>query len=145
MDVTPRKRSKIITLANFTNKTYREIALECGVGKSTVARLIKQHAQTGSLSPTRVGRCGRKPRTTPRMDRLLVVMSKKDPRKTSEDLRRDIEAHGVDIDSSTVRRRLLKVGRKAHKPHSSTTMAFRFCNGLATRQISTQLKTCGRS
>ena len=52
MDVTPRKRAKVIILANFTNKTCREIALECGIGKSTVARLIKQQAQTGILSPT---------------------------------------------------------------------------------------------
>ena len=94
MDVTPRKREKIKTFANFTNKSCREIALECGVGKSTVARLMKQHAQTGSLSPQRVGRCGRNPKTTLRMDRLLMVMSKKDPRKTSGDLKRDIEAHG---------------------------------------------------
>ena len=54
MDVTPRKCEKIKTFANFTNKSCREIALECGVGKSTVARLMKQHAQTGSLSPQRV-------------------------------------------------------------------------------------------
>ncbi len=74
MDITPRKRAKVITLANFTNKTCRGIALECGIEKSTVARLIKQHAQTGSLSPSQVGRCGRKPKTSPRMDRLLMVM-----------------------------------------------------------------------
>ena len=45
-----------------------------------------------------------------------MVMSKKNPRKTSRDLQRDMEAHGVHIDSSTVRRRLLKEGRRAHKP-----------------------------
>src|ERR1043165_7955144 len=99
MDVTPRKRAKVITIANFTNKTCSEIALECGIWKSTVARLIKQQAQTGSVSPTRVGRCGRKPKTTPRMERFLMIVSKKDPCKTSRDLQRDIEVHGIHIDS----------------------------------------------
>ena len=70
------------------------------------------------MSPSRVGRCGRKRKTYPRVDRLLVGISKRDSRKTSGDLKRGLEAHGVNIDSSTVRRRLLVVGRRAHKPQN---------------------------
>src|ERR1700761_5867013 len=41
--------------------------------------------------------------------------SKKDPRKTSSDLWRDLSRAGVVIDASTVRTRLLQVGRKARR------------------------------
>ena len=41
---------------------------------------------------------------------------RQDPRKTSSDLQRDFFCAGVVIDASTVRRRLLEVGRKARRP-----------------------------
>ncbi|XP_076339233.1 uncharacterized protein LOC143240532 [Tachypleus tridentatus] len=41
MDVTPRKRTKIVTLHEHTGMTYREIADVVGVSLSTVSRVIK--------------------------------------------------------------------------------------------------------
>jgi hypothetical protein len=38
------------------------------------------------------------------------------PTITSKDLQRDLLDSGIDTDASTVRRRLLEVGRKARKP-----------------------------
>jgi hypothetical protein len=38
------------------------------------------------------------------------------PTMTSRDLQRDLLTSGIDIDASTVRRRLLIVGLKARKP-----------------------------
>lgn len=116
MDVTPRKRTKIVTLHEHTDKTYREIAALVDVSLATVSRVIKLKQEKGSFSPRRKGRCGRKKKTTPRDDAYLLRQSKKDPRKTSDALNSDLKSLGIQISSSTVRRRLIAVGRKARRP-----------------------------
>lgn len=116
MDTTPRKRIKIVTLNEHTSLTQREIACQCAIGVATVNRIIRQHSETGSVSPQRSGKCGRKRKTTKRDDAVLLRLSKLNPRKTSDMLRKDLEMTGVHLDSSTVRRRLLEGGRKARKP-----------------------------
>ena len=51
-----------------------------------------------------------------RTDAYLLRESKFNPRKTSFQLQQDLASAGVMVDSSTVRRRLLAVGRKARRP-----------------------------
>ena len=116
MDVTPRKRASILTLHEHTGKTYRDIAVAVGVSLATVSRVIKMKKETGSVIPKRKGRCGRKRKTTPRDDTCLVRESVKDPRMTSDTLANDLREKGIEVSSSTVRRRLLEVGRKAYRP-----------------------------
>jgi len=116
MDVTPRKRTKIVTLHEHTSSTYREIAKIVGVSLATVSRVIKLKHDTGSVTPKRKGKCGRKKKTTPRDDAYLIRQSKKNPRKTSDALNTDLKQKGIEISSSTVRRRLLAVGRRARRP-----------------------------
>ena len=55
-------------------------------------------------------------KTTTRDDKMILQNTFKDLRKTSEDLQRDLATAGVNVDSSTVRKRLLEVGRKARSP-----------------------------
>ena len=62
------------------------------------------------------GKCGRKRKTTKRDDAKLLRDSKINPRKTSEELKRDLDESGVQVSSSTVRRRLLAQGRKVRRP-----------------------------
>lgn len=116
MDITPRKRSKIIALNEHTSMTVRDIATAVGVGKSSVSRILTTFQDSGSSSPKRKGKCGRKRKTTPRSDKILIRNSKINPRKTSTDLRRDLLDFGVEVSTSTVRKRLLEVGRKAKRP-----------------------------
>ena len=47
---------------------------------------------------------------------MLLQNTFKDIRKTSKDLQRDLATAGVNVDSSTIRERLLEVGRKAKSP-----------------------------
>ncbi|CAI5795286.1 domain-containing [Podarcis lilfordi] len=75
MDVTPRKRTKIVTLHVHTAKTYREIASVVGVSLATVSRVINWKQETGSVSPKCKGKCGRKKKTTPRYDAYLLRQS----------------------------------------------------------------------
>ena len=51
-DITPRKRSRILTLADHSDCTQRTIASLVGVSQKSVSRIIKQ-AGTGSYSPKR--------------------------------------------------------------------------------------------
>jgi len=90
MDVTPKKRSKILTLSEHTSKTQRDIAKTCGVNQSTVSRILKLFWTNGSITPYRKGCCGRKRITTPRDDKYILQESKIKPRKTSFDLSRDL-------------------------------------------------------
>ena len=115
-DITPRKRSKVIALKENTEMTVRDISMATGLSRSSVSRLILAHKRLGTVSPRRKGKCGRKRKTTVRDDMMLLRNSKKDPRKTSCDLQRDLLAAGIEVTSSTVRRRLLSVGRRARKP-----------------------------
>ena len=118
MDVTPRKRTKIITLHQYgNNMTQRKIAEVVGVSLGVVNKLIRQHRETGNVNVRRKGKCGRRRKTTDHDDRYLLRESMRDPRKNSEDLMRDLVNCGTcKISSSTVRRRLIEKGRMARRP-----------------------------
>ena len=93
MDTTPRKRSKVLTLLQYSDKSQREIAKLCSVNQSTVSRVKKHYIATGSLSPLRQGKCGRKRKTSERDDRYLMLESIKNPKKTSDQLMNDLATH----------------------------------------------------
>lgn len=116
MDITARKREKIITLSEHTSMTQRDIAKNCLVSLGAVNKLLKQKRETGSVEVKRKGKCGRKRKTTHRDECLLLRNSKLNPRKTSFDLQQDLEKAGVKIHDSTVRKRLIEGGRKAIRP-----------------------------
>ena len=116
MDITPRKRGKIVTLHEHTSMSHRKIAKTVGVSKGSVYNILKQKQESGNVDIKRKGNCGRKRKTTKRDDISILRNSKLHPRKTSEDLKRDLDATVVHVSSSTVRRRLLKEGKRARKP-----------------------------
>ena len=92
-------------LSKHAKKSVREIGRELGVPKSTVGRIVKR---SNDVTIKRRGRCGRKRKTTARDDQMIIKESIKDSRKTSVDLKKDLFAAGVNIDSSTIRSRRLK-------------------------------------
>ena len=59
MDVTPRKRAKVLALHQQTKKSQRKIAKCVGVSQPTVHRLIKKFQIEKDLTPNRKGNCGR--------------------------------------------------------------------------------------
>lgn len=115
-DITPKKRASILTLHEHCQASSRDIAKLYKVGQTTVARIIRQFKDTGSLTPKRKGKCGRKRKSTPKDDAYLLRKSKLDPRKTSSDLQKDLASAGVKISASLVRRRLVFAGRRARRP-----------------------------
>ena len=115
MDVTPRKCTKIVTLQEHTAKTYREIPALTGLSLVTVSRVIKSKQGTWSVSLKRKGKWGRKNKNTPRDNGYSLRQSKKDPPKTSDALKSGLEEKCFQISSSTARRRLIAVVRKARR------------------------------
>ena len=115
MDLTPRKRAKIVALSKHAKKSVREIGKELGIPKSTVGRIVKRSNDNDDVTVKRRGRCGRKRKTTARDDQMIIRNSVKNPRKTSVDLKRDLSDAGVNVDSSTIRRRLIERGRLARR------------------------------
>lgn len=116
MDVTSEKRSVILALKRHSNKSNREIARIVKVCHSTVTRIINRTKRRGTSSPQRTGKCGRKRKTTPRDECVLLRESKKYPRMTSHALRLSLLETGIEISDSTVRKRLLEKGRPARRP-----------------------------
>lgn len=116
MDISPRTRAKVVALRDHAGMSVRKISRRLDLSKSTVGRIVKRSQVTGESGVFRHGKCGRKRKTTSRDDIMILRNSVKDPRKTSRDLQRDLIAAGVQVDSSTVRRRLLEADRPARKP-----------------------------
>uniref|UniRef100_A0A1B6C860 Paired domain-containing protein n=1 Tax=Clastoptera arizonana TaxID=38151 RepID=A0A1B6C860_9HEMI len=102
MDLTTRKRRKIVTLHEHTSLTQRQIAEQCGVSLGSVNNIIKLKNVTGSIYPKRKGFCGRKRKTTTKDDAILLKNSKLHPEKNSFDLKKDLEDAGVHIHDCTV-------------------------------------------
>ena len=105
-----------LVCTNILNLTKKNIAESLGMSRATVCRIIKQFNATGSVTPQRKGKCGRKRNTSPRDDTLILRESKKNLRKTSDEQTKDLAHAGVKISSSTVRKRLVESGRKAMRP-----------------------------
>ena len=116
MDVTPRKRASIIALRKHTGLSIRNISEKLAIPKSTVGDITKRAKDIGEPRTLRRGRCGRKLKTTPQDVKVMIRNSVKYLKKTGKDLQRDLALAGVNVASSTVRRRLLQVGRTARRP-----------------------------
>ena len=54
---------------------------------------------------------------------MILQNTFKDLRNTSKDLQRNLATVGVNVDSSTVRKRLLEAGRKARSPCKKQLLA----------------------
>ena len=113
MDVSPRKRSRIVTLHQFTTMSQRSIAAEVGINQSSVCRIVAHLKKSGKLSPTRKGKCGRKRKMTKREERMLLSENKRRPFMTSIQHKSSL---ALDVSTRTVRRVLQKNGRVSKRP-----------------------------
>ena len=115
-DITDEIRAQIIALKTHTTKSGRQIAADLGLNHQSVNRIIKRYEETGSYYSDR-GNCHRPRKTDERDDRVLLRLSRDNPKASSSDLASELKAfHNISIDSSTVRRRLLENGRPAYRP-----------------------------
>lgn len=113
-DLRESKKAVILTYLKC-GKTQSEIARLCSVSQQSVSRISRTFTMN-NLSSRRKQRCGRKLLLSDRDRRLLLKRVKKDRKITSTELRNDLEATGIKIGRSTVRRYLVKLGYRAHRP-----------------------------
>lgn len=93
----------------------RVVANRLGVSPSVVSRLWTRYQETGQYS-RRPGQ-GRSRMTTPRQDRYLVTLARRNRRSTARSL--EIDFHrgtGVHLSNQTVRNRLHADGMRARRP-----------------------------
>jgi len=112
---TDRVNVVIVALSKHVEKSVRENGKEIGIPNSTAGRIIKS-SKNDDVTIERRGRCGRKRKTTARDDQTIMRNSVKDPRKNIVDPKRDLSAAGVNVHSSSIRRRLIERGRIARRP-----------------------------
>ena len=71
MDISPRKRASVIALRKHTGLSIRNISEKLAISKSTVGDIIKR-ANDGVTGTLKGGRCGRKRKTTPQDDKVIL-------------------------------------------------------------------------
>lgn len=114
-DLSPRKKGQLRVLLEETTLTQQQIALKLGISQSAVCVYVKRLKKTQTVSPRRVGRCGRKRVSSARADRKLVQLCVKSRRSSSGVLRHQWAETGVQASARTVRRRLFDAGLKSRR------------------------------
>ena len=114
-NVTDKHRVEIVTLVDHTDKSIREIASDLNISKSVVGRVVQRYKECGSVKSLKT-ECGRKRITSPTDDRVLIRLSKSNPTMTANQLKGEMESHGVSLSRRTVQYRLIEGGRIPYKP-----------------------------
>lgn len=115
-DLSPAKISQIKVLLSLEKYSQRQIAELVCVSQSSVRNIQKKVKENQTLSPHRVGRCGRKKITTPRSERKIeriTLENRRSSRRQIQDLLRD---SGVNVSSMTLRRRWKEMGFTCRRP-----------------------------
>ena len=76
-DLSPRKKAQLQVYLEDSTLSCHEIADKLGISVRSVFNIKKKLKNGDSLSSHRVGKCGRKPVSSARQDRMLVAMCKK--------------------------------------------------------------------
>ena len=85
-NISPRKRSSIVTLHQYNQALSRAISRKIGVPQTSVS-IIRQYQATGSVCPKRKEKCGRKRKTTTNDNAYILKKSKQDSSKSSVEIK----------------------------------------------------------
>jgi len=116
MDLTSAQRVQILSLASHTSQTQNEIARNVGCTQSAVSKLLRKHRETGSISPSREGKCGRKRIISERLSNRILQVSKKDPTMHATEIKEEIGAPADHLSTRRIREHLQRSGRSAYRP-----------------------------
>ncbi len=95
---------KLVIEKSLQGLTQSEIAQQLNLCQSTVSRLIARYKSSGTLTPLRKGKCGRKRLLSARTDRLLARASKKNPRATAADIQKTVGGDANMVSLCTIKR-----------------------------------------
>ena len=115
-DITNDKKREISVLIKGGKHTNIQIANHCGVSRNTVQRVNKA-LQSDGIRSNRMGKCGRRRKTSGSTDRLIQRQSLQDPFLTPHQHVRKLDA-GIQVSHMTIRRRLKEKGFRNVRPES---------------------------
>lgn len=121
MAVSNEIREVIVNLSKQKLDT-QEIASAVKTSRRTVQRVLKQHRETGNITP---GQHSGRPRTLdPREERVLLRIARKEPFTRPLEMKTAlIEFTGKKISEDTVRRTLHNIGLHPHRPRRKPALA----------------------
>lgn len=111
-DLSESKVAAIKALLDAGNMTYREIAAQMGVSRGSITN-IKRRFQNKVTGSSRIGKCGRKRKTSQATDRLMVRSIRHEPLLTAAQVNVRV---GANVSTRTVRRRLNEHGCRSVRP-----------------------------
>ena len=110
-------RQKVVAAVERGDSTIEEVATAFGVGQTFVKKMLRQHRETGDLSPRPHGG-GHAPRLSDKHLKLLRAEIKRRPDRTNESLSGHLrEQAGVSVSAPTVSRALARLGLSRKKKH----------------------------
>lgn len=115
MDLSEDTRLLIIH-QHLQKKTVREIAELTNIPKSTVERVVQRHDETGTTSPRRKGRCGRKRILNIREERAVSRHSIAEPQATAREIQHASTSSIQNVSVDTIKRTLRRQGIQAYRP-----------------------------
>lgn len=126
MDTPNNIRNLVIRHAN-NNIGVREIGRMLNISHCTVARIIRRHRTTGTITTLRRGHCGRRRRLSIHTERLLHRASLINPRLTARELQVQVGGHAMEVDRRTVCRTLSRSGLSVYRPVASPCLTPHRC------------------
>ena len=108
-------RQKVVAAVERGDRTIEEVAASFGVGLTFVKKMLRQHRETGDLSPRPHGG-GHVPRLSTKHLKLLRAEVARRPDKTVPALRDHLEERAsVSVSTPTVSRALSRLGLSRKK------------------------------
>ena len=118
----PSNIRELIVAHHQAGKRSREIGQMLSVSKSVVNNILKRYRNTGSVDPTRVGKCGRPRLLSDRDERMLARASVANPTFNARDLRACVGGSVAQVSVNTIKRALRRKGRFAYRPSKSSDL-----------------------
>ena len=114
--MSPRKKGQICVLLEHSDQKQKEIAKKLNVSPQVVSATKQKLKFAKTIDTSRIGSCGRKRITTPRLDRKIKVMALNDRRASCTKLSMELAKQGIVLNRKTINNRLLEQGLRAYRP-----------------------------
>lgn len=115
-DLSPRKKGQIRVLIEESGLKQFEIAKKMGISVQSVSAIKKKMDRKQSIETKRNGKCGRRKKTSPRLDRRIKAMALTNRRASCKKISIALANEGICISRKTINNRLLDQGLKAYRP-----------------------------
>lgn len=115
-DLSPRKVGQVKVLLHETGLKQKEIAKKLNISPQSVSLIKKKEENHQDLVTKRKGNCGRKRKTSPRVDRKMVKLALGNRRLSCRKIATLLADEEINLHPRTVNNRLLEAGLRAYRP-----------------------------